>query len=81
MNKFEIEKIRKQIIGNDILIKTPFGKRHLLYLDYTASGRGVKIVEEKIQDILKSYANTHTEDDYSGKFLTSLLTEAEKKIK
>jgi selenocysteine lyase/cysteine desulfurase len=81
MNKFEIEKIRKQIIGNDILIKTPFGKRHMLYLDYTASGRGVKIIEEKIQDILKSYSNTHTEDDYSGKFLTSLFTDAEKKIK
>lgn len=81
MSKYDIEEIRKQIIGNDILINTPFGKRHMLYLDYTASGRGVRIIEEKIQDILMSYANTHTEDDYSGKFLTTLLNDAEKKIK
>ena len=81
MSKYDIEEIRKQIIGNDILINTPFGKRHMLYLDYTASGRGVRIIEDKIQDILMSYANTHTEDDYSGKFLTTLLNDAEKKIK
>ncbi len=81
MNSYRIENIRKQIIGNNLQFETPFGKRHLLYIDYTASGRGIKIIEDKIQNILKSYANTHTEDDYSGKYLTHLLHQAEARIK
>ena len=81
MGKYSLETIRKQIVGNDLVFDTPFGKRHLLYADYTASGRGLKMIEEKIQNILNSYANTHTEDDYSGKYLTILLHEAEARIK
>ncbi|MGB6339293.1 MAG: aminotransferase class V-fold PLP-dependent enzyme, partial [Candidatus Aminicenantaceae bacterium] len=46
-----------------------------------ASGRGFQNIEEKIWNIEKSYANTHTEDDYSGKYLTQLLHQAESKIK
>ena len=81
MQDYSLELIRKQIIGNDLLFDTPFGERHLLYTDYTASGRGVKFIEEKILNIEKSYANTHTEDDYSGKYMTTLLHQAEAKIK
>ncbi|MDX1798823.1 MAG: aminotransferase class V-fold PLP-dependent enzyme, partial [Candidatus Lokiarchaeia archaeon] len=81
MDNYSIENIRKQIIGNDVLIETPYGKRHMLYLDYTASGRGIKIIENKLNEILNFYANTHTEDDYSGKYLTTILNKAEKRIK
>jgi len=81
MNQYSLEAIRKQIVGNDLLFDTPFGERHLLYADYTASGRGFQKIEEKIWNIEKSYANTHTEDDYSGKYLTQLLHQAESKIK
>ncbi|KYK31570.1 MAG: hypothetical protein AYK22_02445 [Thermoplasmatales archaeon SG8-52-3] len=81
MNQYQIENIRKQIIGNDLIFNTPFGDRHMLYIDYTASGRGIKIIEDKIQNILKTYANTHTEDDFSGKYLTHLLHQAELRIK
>ena len=81
MNRYSLEAIRKQIVGNDLLFDTPFGERHLLYADYTASGRGFQKIEEKIWNIEKSYANTHTEDDYSGKYLTQLLHQAESKIK
>ncbi len=81
MDNYKMEEIRKDIIGSDLVFDTPFGKRHLLYADYTASGRGLKMIEEKIAEIMRSYANTHTEDDYSGKYLTKLLHEAEKKIK
>ncbi|MBN2246223.1 MAG: aminotransferase class V-fold PLP-dependent enzyme [Candidatus Aminicenantes bacterium] len=81
MDNYEMEEIRKDIIGNDLVFDTPFGKRHLLYADYTASGRGLKRIEAKITEIMRSYANTHTEDDYSGKYLTRLLHEAENKIK
>ena len=81
MDQYNLEAIRKQIVGNDLLFDTPFGERHLLYADYTASGRGYQKIEEKIWNIEKSYANTHTEDDYSGKYLTRLLHQAESKIK
>ena len=81
MNRYSLEAIRKQIVGNDLLFDTPFGERHLLYADYTASGRGFQKIEEKIWNIEKSYANTHTEDDYSGKYSTQLLHQAESKIK
>jgi len=81
MNKYSIENVRKEVLGNNVLFNTPFGERHLLYADYTASGRGVRFIEDKIINILQSYANTHTEDDYSGKYLTNLLHKAEANIK
>ncbi len=81
MQDYDLDTIRDQIIGNTIVFRTPFGERHLLYADYTASGRGVRFIEEQIQNILASYGNTHTADDYSGKYLTTLLHQAEKRIK
>ncbi len=81
MQHYDLDALRKQIIGNNIVFPTPFGDRHLLYADYTASGRGVTFIEEKIRNILAAYGNTHTEDDYSGQYLTTLLHQAEKRIK
>lgn len=81
MKKLDLEYIRSQIIGNDLVFKTPFGKRNILYADYTASGRGLTFIENKLRNILHSYANTHTEDDYSGKYLTRLFHQALKRIK
>ena len=81
MKKISADFVRDQIIGIDSVFETPFGKRNLFYADYTASGRNLKFIEEKLQNIEKSYANTHTTDDYSGEYLTTLLHGAEKKIK
>jgi selenocysteine lyase/cysteine desulfurase len=73
--------VRKQIVGNDLAFETPFGLRNLFYADYTASGRGLRFIEERLLRIQKSYANTHTEDDYSGKYLTDLYHQALTRIK
>jgi selenocysteine lyase/cysteine desulfurase len=73
--------VRRQIIGRDLVFKTPFGLRHMFYADYTASGRSLAFLEKKLLAVQRSYANTHTEDDYSGKYLTSLFHSAEKRIK
>lgn len=73
--------LRDDIIGRNILFATPFGQRPLVYADYTASGRGLKSLENYIQIILQYYANTHTEDDFTGKTMTSLLHDAERIIK
>lgn len=78
---YDLRSIRQQIIGHDLVFDTPFGKRHMFYADYTASGRSIQFIEEKIHNIQRSYANTHTEDDYSGKYMTRLLHEAEEHIK
>ncbi|MDY0017533.1 MAG: aminotransferase class V-fold PLP-dependent enzyme [Candidatus Delongbacteria bacterium] len=81
MKKISVDYIKDQIVGNDSVFETPFGRRNLFYSDYTASGRNLKFIEEKLLNIEKSYANTHTTDDYSGEYLTELLHGAEKKIK
>ncbi len=81
MKKIDLDFVRSEIIGNDSVFDTPFGKRNLFYADYTASGRSLKFIEEKLFDIAKSYANTHTTDDYTGEYLTELLHSAEKMIK
>lgn len=61
--------------------ETPFGTKPLVYADYTASGRAVDFIEEYLQYILQFYANTHTEDDFTGKTMSRLLHKAEKNIK
>ncbi len=76
-----LEQVRSQIIGRDHFITTPFGKRLLVYADYTASGRAVKFIEDYMQSLLNIYANTHTEDDFTGRIMTELLHEAKLIIK
>ncbi len=81
MSKRYLEYVRGQIIGRDLLFETPFGFRNMLYADYTASGRGLHFIEENLLRIQWSYANTHTEDDYSGKYMTRLYHQAQTRIK
>ena len=79
MIKFDL--IRDQIIGKDFIFESPFGTRLLTYADYTASGRTLKFIEEYLLFIQRSYANTHTEDDVTGRYMTKLLQASEKLIK
>ncbi|MDA3837897.1 MAG: aminotransferase class V-fold PLP-dependent enzyme [Candidatus Delongbacteria bacterium] len=81
MKKISLDYIRKEIIGNYSVIETPYGERNLFYADYTASGRNLHFIEEKLINIEKSYANTHTTDDYTGRYLTNLLHQSEENIK
>lgn len=73
--------LRSNIIGGDAAIDTPFGRRRLLYADYTASGRALSFVEADLARLMSIYANTHTEDDVTGRSMTTLLHEAEARIK
>jgi selenocysteine lyase/cysteine desulfurase len=73
--------LRRDIIGRNMIFETPFGQRPLVYADYTASGRGLSSIENHICRILQFYANTHTEDTFTGKTMSHLLHDAERIIK
>jgi selenocysteine lyase/cysteine desulfurase len=82
MNPSErFEFLRNQIVGADSTFTTPFGERLMVYADYTASGRCLLFVENYLQSLQRTYANTHTEDDTTGRNMTQLLHEAEASIK
>lgn len=53
----------------------------MVYCDYTASGRCLRFVESYLQSLQRVYANTHTEDDITGRSMSQLLHEAEEAIK
>ncbi|RPJ46375.1 MAG: aminotransferase class V-fold PLP-dependent enzyme [Candidatus Latescibacterota bacterium] len=76
-----IEDLRREIIGDGFRFRTPFGERLMVYADYTASGRGVGFIERYLTRIQESYANTHTEDDETGRSTTDMLHAAERTIK
>lgn len=62
-----IEKIRQGVIGQSMPVDTVFGKKPLIYADYTASGRSLDFIEDFIrQQVLPFYANTHTETTLTG---------------
>jgi selenocysteine lyase/cysteine desulfurase len=73
--------LRQQIVGVDSTFETPFGERLMVYCDYTASGRCIRFVESYLQSLQRVYANTHTEDDITGRSMSQLLHEAEEAIK
>ncbi|MEJ8568699.1 aminotransferase class V-fold PLP-dependent enzyme [Elongatibacter sediminis] len=77
----DFDTLRAQIVGCDAPISTPFGKRLMVYADYTASGRCLGFVERYLQQLQRIYANSHTEDDISGRSMTHLLEESEQSIK
>ena len=80
-NPIDLAYLRQQIVGVDSTFPTPFGERLMTYCDYTASGRCLKFVESYLQSLQRIYANTHTEDDITGRSMSQLLHEAEASIK
>ena len=77
----DFDSLRNEIVGADAPITTPFGERLMVYADYTASGRCLGFVEKYLQSLQRIYANTHTEDDISGRSMTQLVEKAEHAIK
>ena len=73
--------VRANIIGWNAVIETPFGRRRVTYADDTASGRGLRFVERYLERVQEHYANTHTEDDATGRITTARLEQAERTIK
>lgn len=76
------DEFRKNVIGIDKNIHTPFGEKKLVYADWTASGRLYKPIEDKlVNEIGPFVANTHTESNATGTTMTRAYHRAQKIIK
>lgn len=76
-----LEWLRNEVIGGNTCIKTPYGDRLMTYADYTASGRNLKFVEEYMMKVGETYANTHTEDCFTGLQTTKLYHDAKDRVR
>jgi selenocysteine lyase/cysteine desulfurase len=73
---------RNNIIGIDQEFTSPFGKKKIIYTDWTASGRLYRPIEEKMMNDFGPFvANTHTETTISGTAMTMAYHQARKIIK
>ncbi|RZJ68227.1 MAG: aminotransferase class V-fold PLP-dependent enzyme [Flavobacterium sp.] len=75
-------KFRNNIIGIEQEFESPFGKKKIVYTDWTASGRLYRPIEEKLMNEFGPFvANTHTETTVSGTAMTMAYHEARHIIK
>ncbi|MNQ69108.1 putative cysteine desulfurase [compost metagenome] len=73
---------RKNIVGINQEFKSPYGKKQIIYTDWTASGRLYRPIEEKLlNDFGPFVANTHTETTVSGTAMTKAYHHARNIIK
>lgn len=73
---------RENTIGIADNFVSPFGKKQILYTDWTASGRLYRPIEEKLINELGAYvANTHTETNFTGSIMTMAYHKAKEGIK
>jgi len=76
------EPFRRNIVGIDQYFDGPFGKKHIIYADWIASGRLYGPIEERLSsDIGPFVGNTHTETSVTGTSMTRAYREARDIIK
>ena len=76
-----LAQIRRDVVGADASFDGPFGRKAMLYADWTASGRALVSVEDYVRDeVLPLYANTHTTTSTCGLQSTCFRQEARQLI-
>lgn len=73
---------RKNTIGYYKEVTTCYGRKRLIYADWTASGRLYRPIENKLINTFGPYVgNTHSESSITGSTMTKAYSLARKKIK
>jgi selenocysteine lyase/cysteine desulfurase len=73
---------RESTIGNELVFRTPYGDKKMIYADWIASGRLYNPIEDKIVNLFGPYVgNTHTETSETGTLMTKAYHHAHKLIK
>ncbi|MEL0650738.1 aminotransferase class V-fold PLP-dependent enzyme [Algibacter sp. TI.3.09] len=76
------KEFRSQTVGINQEFESPYGKKKIIYADWTASGRLYRPIEEKLLNEIGPYvANTHTETSITGSTMTLAYHEARAIIK
>ena len=56
-----VQYVSDNVIGRDTTFLSPFGRKKIVYCDYTASGKSLACIENFISsEVLPLYGNTHT---------------------
>jgi selenocysteine lyase/cysteine desulfurase len=75
-------RFRNNIIGLHQFFESPFGKKQIIYADWTATGRAYGPIEARIQkEILPFVGNTHTETTITGTLMSKAYEEAKVIVK
>ncbi len=73
---------RSNIVGGEESFMSPYGKKKIIYADWTASGRLYKPIEERLLNEIGPFvANTHTETSITGSAMTLAYHDAREIIK
>ncbi len=73
---------RNNIVGLQQFFESPFGRKRILYADWTASGRAYGPIESCIrQEILPFVGNTHTTSTVTGTYMSEAYESAKRIVK
>jgi len=76
------EPFRENTIGFGQTFSFPSGQKEIIYADWTASGRGYRLIESCLQnEVIPFFANTHTQTTTTGTLMTKAYEEAKVIIK
>lgn len=73
----KLNKIRENIVGINETFISPYGRKKIIYADYTATSRLYKPIERQIlNDFAPLNGNTHTNSSRVGMFMTNCYEES-----